>query len=224
MPDAPELNLDSILGKEKHSKLSQLDPDFYERASQLIKELEDEKRRAEPDSKYDDDITEQLEVAIEQVSDIIQIRMRKIVGIAQSQSVKKNKHVAPAMTYEEIKFYNALISLMTAWRQDCHGQFGKRRVKKETGVLHERKEPEITAVTAVGSSLLIAGSGFTKSPENKKDICKNYIVLRLLKNVPTFVGMDNRNYTLAKEDVVMVPTKNAKALITRKAAVQIGMK
>lgn len=224
MPDAPELNLDSILGKEKHSKLSQLDPDFYERASQLIKELEDEKRRSEPDSKYDDDITEQLEVAIEQVSDIIQIRMRKIVGIARSQSVKRKKRDAPAMTREEIKFYNALMSLMTAWRQDCHGQFGKRHVKTETGVLHEQKEPEKTAVTAVGSSRLIAESGFTKSPENKKDICKNYIVLRLLKNVPTFVGMDNRNYTLAKEDVVMVPTKNAKALITRKAAVQIGMK
>jgi len=210
MPDAPELNLDSILVREKHSKLSQLDPDFYERASQLIKELEDEKRRAEPDSKYDDDITEQLEVAIEQVSDIIQIRMRKIVGIARSQSVKRKKRDAPAMTREEITFYNALISQMTAWRQDCHGQFGKRQVKKETGVLHEQKEPEKTAVT--------------KSPEKKKDICKDYIVLRLLKNVPTFVGVDNRNYTLAKEDVVMVPTVNAKALITRTAAVQIGIK
>ena len=210
MPDAPELNLDSILSREKQPKLSQLDPDFYERASQLIKELEAEKRRAEPDSKYDEDITEQLEVAIEQINDIIQVRMRKIVGIAESQSVKRNKSDVPAMTREEIEFYNALISLMTAWRQDCHGQFGKRRVKKETGDLHERKEPEKTAVT--------------KSPENKKDICKNYIVLRLLKNVPTFVGLDNRNYTLAKEDVVMVPTVNAKALITRTAAVQIGMK
>ncbi len=210
MPDAPELNLDSILSREKQPKLSQLDPDFYERASQLIKELEDEKRRAEPDSKKDEDITEQLEVAIEQISDIIQVRMRKIVGIAESQSVKRDKSDAPAMTREEIEFYNALIGLMTAWRQDCHGQFGKRRVKKETGVLHERKEPEKTAIP--------------KSSENKKDICKNYIVLRLLKNVPTFVGIDNRNYTLAKEDVVMVPTVNAKALITRTAAVQIGMK
>lgn len=208
MPDASELNLDSILSKEKQPKLSQLDPDFFEKASRHIKELESEKSGAEPDSKKDEDITEQLEVVIGQVRDIIQVRMRKIIGIAESQSKKRDKSDTPAMTHEEIKFYNALVSLMTAWRQDCHDQFGKRRVKKEIGVLHERKEPEKPEVPK----------------EKKKDISKDFIVLRLLKNVPTFVGMDNRNYTLAKEDVVMVPTVNAKALIIRKAAVQIVMK
>jgi len=208
MPDAPELNLDNILGKEKQPELSRLDPDFFEQASRLIKELESEKSRAEPDSKYDEDITEQLEVANGQIRDIIQVRMRKIVGIAESQSKERDKSDTPAMTHEEIKFYNALFSLMTAWRQGYHDQFGKRRVKKETGIAPGRKEPEKPEVPK----------------ENKKDIGKDFTVVRLLRNVPTFVGMDNRNYTLAKEDVVMVPTVNAKALITRKAAAQIVMK
>ena len=208
MPDAPELNLDSILSREERHELSRLDPDFYEKASQLIKELESEKSRAEPDSKKDEDITEQLEVANGQIRDIIQVRMRKIVGIAESQSKIRDKSDTPALTHEEIKFYNALVSLMTAWRQGCHNQFGKGRVKKEIGIAPERKEPGKPGVPK----------------ENKKEINKDFIVVRLLRNVPTFVGMDNRNYTLAKEDVVMVPGVNAKALITRKAAVQIVMK
>lgn len=206
MPD--ELDLDGILSREKQPKLSQLDPDFFETVSGQIKELESEKSRAEPDSKQDEDITEQLEVVIGQVRDIIQVRMRKIIGIAESQSKKRDKSDTPAMTHEEIKFYNALVSLMTAWRQDCHNQFGKRRVKKETVISSERKEPEKPEVPK----------------GKKKDISKDFIVLRLLRNMPTFVGMDERNYTLAKEDVVMVPTVNAKALIMRKAAVQIVMK
>ncbi len=208
MLDAPELNLDSILSREKQPKLSQLDPDFFEKASRQIGELESEKSGAEPDSKKDEDITEQLEVVIGQVRDIIQVRMRKIVGIAEEQSKKRDKSDTPAMTREERGFYNALVSLMTSWRQDCHDRFGKRRIKKETCIAPERKEPEKPDVPK----------------ENKKDISKDFIVLRLLRNVPTFVGMDERHYTLAKEDVAMVPTVNAKALITRKAAVQIVMK
>lgn len=208
MPDAPELNLDNILSRETHPKLSQLDSDFYERASQLIQELEAEKRRVEPDSKYERDITDQLNVAKGQVRDIIQIRMHKIVGMARAQSVKRDKSDPPAMPREEIVFYTALLSLMTAWRQDCHNRFAKSWVKKEKGVLPEKKNPEKPNIP----------------PENKKDIKINYILVRLLRIVPTFVGMDRRNYTLAKEDVVMVPAVNARALITRKAAVQIVLK
>ncbi|KPQ45006.1 MAG: hypothetical protein MPEBLZ_00391, partial [Candidatus Methanoperedens nitroreducens] len=58
----------------------------------------------------------------------------------------------------------------------------------------------------------------------KKDISKEYIVVRLLKDIPTFVGVDGRNYTLAKEDVAVLSTVNAKALINRKAAIQIMVK
>lgn len=209
MPDASELNLDSILSREKQTKLSQLDPDFFETVLRQIGELESEKSGAEPDSKKDEDITEQLEVVIGQVRDIMHVRMYKIIRIASSQSVKRDKSDPPAMTHVEVKFYNALLSLMTAWRQDRLEQvLGKRQNKKVTGIATPRKEPEKPE----------------DPKENKKDVSKDFIVLRLLRNVPTFVGMDERNYTLAKEDVVMVPSVNAKALIMRKAAVQIVMK
>jgi len=49
-------------------------------------------------------------------------------------------------------------------------------------------------------------------------------VVRLLKDIPTFVGVDGRNYTLAKEDIVVLSTVNAKALINRNAAVEIKVK
>lgn len=61
-------------------------------------------------------------------------------------------------------------------------------------------------------------------PEGKKDINKEYIVVRLLKDIPTFVGVDGRNYSLAKEDVAVLSAVNAKALINRNAAIQISVK
>jgi DNA replication factor GINS len=48
--------------------------------------------------------------------------------------------------------------------------------------------------------------------------------VRLLKDIPTFVGFDGCNYSLAKEDLAVLPTVNAKALIGKNAAVQIQVK
>jgi len=133
--------------------------------------------------------------------EIIQERMRKIIMIAYYQAIERNKSDAPSLTPEESKLYNALLNLMTGWRRELDQVFGKRPGKKEET---EKKEPEKEIRT------------------RKINNFKDYIMLRLLVPVPSFVGFDNRNYTLAKEDVAMVPGVNARALIARKAAVQVG--
>ena len=196
MPDAHELNLDSIIGKEKQPELSRLDPEFYDKVARLISELEAEKKRD-----TDEEITNRLELAKRQVLEIIQERMRKIIRIATVQAVMRDKGDAPALTQEEKKLYNALLDLITGWRRGLDQVFGKRPGKKEKP---EKKEPE------------------KEIHVRKINNFKKYIMVRLLTTVPTFVGFDDRNYTLAKEDVAMLPDVNAKALIARKAAVQIG--
>jgi DNA replication initiation complex subunit (GINS family) len=55
----------------------------------------------------------------------------------------------------------------------------------------------------------------------KKDLNKEYIVVRLLKNIPKFIGANGRNYRLGAQDVVVLPKVNANALIKRKVAVEI---
>lgn len=198
MPDAPELNLDSILGREKQPELSKLDPDFYDKVADKVAGLISE---LEADSIENEDITDQLEVTKRQVMEIIQARTGKIIRIASSQSVKRNKGDAPALTQEERKLYNALLDLCTEWWRDFDRLF--RRMPK--------KKPENQEKPYVPN-------------EEKKKIrdVSGYIMVRLLITVPPFVGFDNRNYTLAKEDVAMVPGVNAKALIARKAAVRVG--
>jgi len=55
----------------------------------------------------------------------------------------------------------------------------------------------------------------------KKDLNKEYIVVRLLKDIPKFRGADGRNYKLGAQDVAVLPKVNANPLIKRKVAVQI---
>lgn len=61
-----------------------------------------------------------------------------------------------------------------------------------------------------------------KVPEPvKKPNINDYIMVRVLHDIPSFAGMDGRNYALTKEDVATLPVVNANALISRGAVVRI---
>jgi len=49
-----------------------------------------------------------------------------------------------------------------------------------------------------------------------------YVLVRILADIPTFVGLDGRHYKLSKEDVVALPEGNAKTLCNRNLAVKKG--
>jgi len=61
--------------------------------------------------------------------------------------------------------------------------------------------------------------------ENRKRIFeakkKEFVILRILKNIPQFVGSDMKKYVLGKEDVICMPEDVAKILIERNAAEEI---
>ncbi len=42
-----------------------------------------------------------------------------------------------------------------------------------------------------------------------------YVEVRALSTIPTFVGLDARNYSLQKDDVLFVPCENAQVLLSR---------
>ena len=61
-----------------------------------------------------------------------------------------------------------------------------------------------------------------KSQTKRETILSKYTILRILHDIPVFVGHDRRKYKLNKYDVATIPLVNAKALIKRKVAVEIN--
>lgn len=57
---------------------------------------------------------------------------------------------------------------------------------------------------------------------NKPKILSKYILLRVLKDIPVFVGHDMRNYKLNIHDVATIPLVNANTLIKRKVAIEVN--
>ncbi len=205
MPDNASIKFNNILRDEKKSKLVPLDNDFYEKAARQIRELEEEKKKIEDtySTKYAI-IEDESRTARKAIENIIERRTKKIITEAalRASSKQKEKQDLDSMTLEEREFYNRLLEVMTEWRGGLFDKMlGKTKIVQQASL--ENKENE---------------------NRDKKDISKEYIVVRLLKDIPTFVGADGRNYTLAKEDVAVLSAVNAKALINRKAAIQIIVK
>jgi len=222
-PDKPRINLHNILREERKSKLVPLENDFYEKVAAQIRELQDEKTRIEDiyGTKYAI-IDDELKTARKSIENIIERRIGKIIKEAslRASSRQKEKQDIESMTQEERRFYNRLLELNTEIRRELLDKISKKEKQaacSQAGATQEIQEKVTQKETQIETQI--------ETPlEDKKDISKEYIVVRLLKDIPTFVGVDGRNYTLAKEDIAVLSTVNAKALINRKAAIQITVK
>ncbi len=219
MPEKSPLNLENILGKErderKKRKLVSLEDDFYRKVAAQIQDLEREKKKISDTYSTKFAIVEdEQKTEKNAIESIINNRTTKIINEARHDvemsfhetSKNNEKPNLESMTGEEKIFYNRLFEVMKEWKSEINKIFRMESARAAPTTLPEEdKKPDII-------------------PEDKKDISKEYIVVRLLTDIPTFVGVDGRNYTLAKEDVVVLSTVNAKALINRKAANQIKVK
>ena len=214
MPDISEqtrINLNNILRDERKAKLVPLESNFYEKAAKQIRELEEEKNRIEDTygTKFAI-IDDEIKTARKSIENIIERRIGKIIKEAslRASSKQKEKQDIDSLTQEERRFYDSLLGLMTEWRSEILDKIFKK--DRQQPVSCEYVPSENKKIEAIF--------------EDKKDISKEYIVVRLLRDIPTFVGVDGRNYTLSKEDIAVLSTVNAKALINRKAAIQITVK
>lgn len=250
MPEKSRLNLENILKveREERKKLVPLEEDFYGKVAGQIQDLEDEKRKIDDTYSTKHAIIEDEQKTVKNaIESIIYKRTTKIINEARynaemsfhETSKLKEKQNLDSMTREEKMFYNRLLEVMTEWRREVINNIFKREkpVRQQPAVIPEKdQEPEMVPrekndirkeppdKNDICKGLPEKKDDVSKENIDKKDISKEYIVVRLLKDIPTFVGVDGRNYTLAKEDVAVLSTVNAKALINRKAAIQIMVK
>ena len=190
-----------IQANERRSQgLQALERDFYEGASTYINELEDSKRRA--DDARVAMIDNELQSARRVIDDIFKRRLGKIVKMASTRAFGLDIHPEGA-TQEEQKIFEQLVSSIQEGKSEILGVILQPKEMKKTEKTSKRTE----------SSLL-----------KRADIGKESTIVKVLKDIPTFMGTDGRSYQLSEEDVVVLPKANAKALCDRRVAVAIEVR
>jgi len=203
MPEPSKPDLKNILREEQKEKLSPIDKDFYENVRKHIQELGIELKSMDPGSIKYQILEDELNKAKKNYNSILETRMAKInyeASVRKSLKLKDDRE-PENMTQEERDLYTGLYDLMSTFRNKC----------LDVSAQAKARDPAQAAAPEPKKK--------TRSAPNIKD----YIMVRILHDIPTFAGMDGKNYTLAREDVATVPVVNANALILRGAALKIKM-
>lgn len=190
-----------ILYKErKTASLQELQDNFCEEVREYIEKLKDEK--GEADEKRREFVEDEIRNARMKVEDIIRRRIGKIVKIASSGM----KTLPKGMLEEEERIFEGVKS---------HVEEGKERI---FALMLGDKEGESEGKSEKRE--LAEQISKTAEPIPAENRNEELHIVRILEDMPTFMGTDGRIYKVKKEDVIMLPKTNAEILCKRGVAVR----
>ena len=195
--------LREILSKEKDTgSLQELPGDFCEDVGNYIKTLKDEE--GEADERWREHVEAEIRSAIGKVEDIIRRRMGKIVKLASSGTKMPPK----GMLEEEERIFESVKSYVEEGKERLFAlMLGEKEGESEGKgeEVKEQKEPSWNILK-------------TAEPIPAKDRDEELHIVRILEDIPTFMGTDGRIYKVKREDVIMLSKTNAEILCKRGVA------
>ncbi|WP_440953384.1 DNA replication complex subunit Gins51 [Methanococcoides sp. FTZ1] len=230
--------LKNILREENSSALRSLPPGFYRMVDEYIHELEDEIRKINnPRSAESKILEDELQSAINDVETIFIRRIRKITSRATSNAFSSSsprQDLDKLLPAEQTVYEATLSAIQVARNQLLEPILDPASmttpVKKQEATGYDQNpqhypqhdtEDKIIEQTSQGAATSRAHTEESNVDEPeipKRNINEEYFVVRILKDLPTFNAVDNRNYTTKAEDVVVLPAMNANVLVKRGAA------
>jgi len=181
-------------------------PSFYADAQRLIRELERQLSECEAGSREARMLSDQLKTAEDKLGELFRNRMARIVWLAVMEATGESRDRGDRdelanMTQQEGEVYQEVLATIARARRQ---------------MLEREQAPPSSDSTSQPEE-----APSEPSLPSKRNINEEYVVVRALEAVPTFLGSDGRTYVLGREDVATVPTANARVLIKRGLAVAI---
>ena len=178
--------------ERKEGRLTKLPATFYRRLKileiQIREIIEESKDNAQRLEKANADVRKFSDMKLE----LHKNRERKLTDLAREKVNGQNPNMENVHQNEN----EYLISLCTVIEKHrANTLLNEISIDADTPVLEEKRiEPEEKATTKI-------------EPQNKE-----YIEIKVLEDLPTFTGMDAKNYSLKSNDIVSIPIYNARIL------------
>ena len=237
------MNLDDlkvIRNEERRSRrLTQLKNSFYSE----FKEYMDSLKTSDDPQKKDE-----LENALQVADAIYDKRAAKIIKLAALAARGHTEDVSLADAEAEV--YDLVYKVFTHYRDRVLGQMQfEAAAPSSEPVLSNENRPTAVALpkqesdrveldaTSIEQPLKkgAALQSLIESNEEDEDSADEstlirergnmrYLRVRVLADIPTFIGLDGENYKLGEGDSVMLPEGNARALCDRRMGIIVGDK
>ena len=219
--------LRNTLAKERESKLAKLDPDFYESVRAYLDELRMERKTAsEREAQF---LADELDTAGNRLQHIFKRRVGKIVNLASLNimaEIEGTRNEINAMTPTERSIYDSVLSAVRkGWHEIDEVLTGESAQTMAQPIIEDIQSDERNAEGIDGKAVMEERvEDVLPANHESRDKLADYTVVRVLKDVTTFMGADSHHYTLAKNDVVMLPNINANVLCKRRVVLPVTIK
>ena len=185
------------LKERREGRLTKLPSNFYNRLNKLEinirKFIDESKENPQKLGKANNDVRKFLDMKLE----MHKHRERKLTDLARERINGQNPNTDNVHTSES-EYLTSLCEVIENHRKKTLlGDISEEIIEPE---IVENEEPEI--VEEVIEETI---------PENK-EISDEYIEVEVLEDLPTFTGMDAKNYTLKSDKTEVIPIYNAKIL------------
>lgn len=204
------MNLEDLASKlvlERESdRLQPLDGAFYEQAADYIKAL-DRSRQEAADYKEAGMIDDEIKNARILIEGVFDRRMSKIIQYAAIYAAGTRLNVE-GMTKAEKTVFDGLVVALEKGRDEI-------------------LEPALEVTPRVGLAKNILGGITTKEQPIENATASGgtadaeVMLVKVLKDIPQFVGVDGRHYQLSGDDVVVLPKANALVLCNKNVAIPL---
>jgi len=177
-------------------------------------------------------LADELETAGNRLQRIFELRVGKIVNLASSHilaEIKGIKQDMDAMTPVERDMYDSVLAAVRKGWSDIERTIAGRSTLPTTeDIRPERSTKPVEDVDERAKDASeeredLAIAHVTHEDHDSGNL-SDYTVVRVLRDVPTFMGADSHHYTLAKNDVVILPNLNANVLCKRRVVLPVTIK
>ncbi|MEM2839092.1 MAG: hypothetical protein QXE18_03265 [Thermoplasmata archaeon] len=213
MPGKPEMTYEELMSvyrqESRQTTLSKVPSDFYQRVTTYLDALDRRCSESKSGADISGMLLSQLKTAKEKSAGVYEIRMRKLVLMAMSSAFGAEPRLENA-TPEELKAFESIKSYFIEHRRQTLSPKCDESVPQE---------PRLELAGAAAASQPIGENPpvmTAKSSDEKRDT----VLVRILEDLPVIAGED-KNYQLAKEDVIDLPRRYAEILLKNNKAVEI---
>jgi len=193
----------SILTREREiDELQEIGDSFYDDAAEYFNKLKDARKEA-GNYMEEDMLSDELKNSRMVLDGIFDRRRSKIIHAALN-TASGIKVDTKGLTVNEKPMFDGIVAALEA---------GRNRILI----------PILEASFKQNVAKNILGETTTKEKpiENITDQNEDLMMVKVLKDIPRFVGVDGRQYQLSSEDVVVLPKANALVLCNKNVAIPL---
>jgi DNA replication factor GINS len=201
--------LRKIQQMEKNSSiLTDLDNDFYKNLEKYLLDLNN-RLKSESDEHKKKLLNEEIENTKKIITSIYEQREKKILLTAISKA-RGGKPDLKFMVSAERDFFDSILKLIDTFRNKILENKKKMVISKvKSDVINKEIKKENKIID-----------------NNEIKILKNRNlnpIIRVIKDIPNFVGTDAKKYTLKKNDIVSLPEDMKEMLLKRKVVEKLDL-